>query len=230
MGMIGLKDLARLIDHTLLAPETSCLAVEQLCAEAVELGVGAVCVSPTMVSTAVGSLPEGFVVASVVGFPSGAHWAAVKAREAEQAYEDGAREIDMVINLAAVADGRWNEVSAEVAKLRDIVGGEVVLKVIIESALWDDTQIIESCKAAVAGGADFVKTSTGYHKAGGASIHAVRVMRDTVGSKVGVKASGGVRTFATAMEMITAGADRLGTSSARTILDGAAQTIANSDS
>jgi deoxyribose-phosphate aldolase len=183
-----------------------------------------------MVSTAIGSLPDGFVVASVVGFPSGAHRAIVKAGEAEQACADGAREIDMVINLAAVADGHWNEVTAEVVELRHIVGSGVVLKVIIESALWSDMQIVESVKAAVAGGADFVKTSTGYHKAGGASAHAVRVMRDTVGSKVGVKASGGVRTFATAMEMINAGADRLGTSSARAILEGAAQTIASSDS
>lgn len=230
MGTIARHELARLIDHTLLAPEATTAAVEALCAEGVELGVGAVCVSPTMVAAAVASLPSGFTVASVAGFPSGAHRAPVKAHEAALACEHGAREIDMVVNLGAVMEGRWAAVTDDVESVRRAVGEGVIVKVIIESAALDDGQIVAVCRAAVDAGADFVKTSTGYHKSGGATAHAVRVMRDTVGSSVGVKASGGIRTLGVALEMLDAGATRLGTSSARAILDEAARTIAADNS
>ena len=224
MGAIARHELARLIDHTLLAPEATSSAVETLCAEGVALGVGAVCVSPTMVSVAVASLPSGFAVASVVGFPSGAHEASVKAHEAELARDNGAREIDMVVDIGAVMDGRWAAVTDEIAGVRRAVGADVIVKVIIESAALDDGQIVAACTTAVDAGADFVKTSTGFHKSGGATTHAVRLMRDTVGPLIGVKASGGIRTLDVALEMIDAGATRLGTSSARTILDEAART------
>lgn len=217
-------ELARLIDHTLLAPEATAGAVEALCAEGVDLGVGAICVSPTMVAVAVASLPSGFAVASVVGFPSGAHLGLVKAHEAALACEHGAREIDMVVNLGAVMEGRWAAVTDDIESVRRAVGVDVIVKVIIESAALDDGQIVAVCTTAVDAGADFVKTSTGYHKSGGATVHAVRVMRDTVGPSVGVKASGGIRTLGVALEMIDAGATRLGTSSARAILDEAART------
>lgn len=230
MGTIARHELARLIDHTLLAPEATAGAVEALCAEGVDLGVGAICVSPTMVAVAVASLPSGFTVASVAGFPSGAHDASVKVREAELARDHGAREIDMVVNLGAVMDGRWAAVTEEIAGIRRAVGASVIVKVIIESAALGDGQIVSACAAAVDAGADFVKTSTGFHKSGGATAHAVRLMRDTVGPLVGVKASGGIRTLEVALEMIDAGATRLGTSSARAILDDAARTNAPSNS
>jgi len=130
----------------------------------------------------------------------------------------------MVVDLAAVLDARWDVVNGGVADVRRAVGDGVVLKVIIESAVLDDAHVVGACSAAVEGGADFVKTSTGFHKSGGATVHAVRLMRDTVGSRVGVKASGGVRTLATALDMIEAGANRIGTSSTRVILDEAART------
>lgn len=224
MRTIARHELAGLIDHTLLAPEATAGAVETLCAEGVDLGVGAICVSPTMVSVAVASLPSGFTVASVVGFPSGAHEASVKAREAELARDHGAREIDMVVNLGAVMDGRWAAVTDEIGSVRRAVGVDVIVKVIVESAALDDEQIVAACTAAVDAGADFVKTSTGFHKSGGATTHAVRLMRDTVGPLVGVKASGGIRTLKVALGMIDAGATRLGTSSARAILEEAART------
>ena len=230
MAELTRRDLARLIDHTLLAPEATAADVERFSREGVVLGVGAVCVSPTMVSVAVAVLPSDFVVASVVGFPSGAHLASVKASEAERACVDGAREIDMVINLAAVGQGRWDEISSEVSAVRRAIDSDVMLKVIIESALWGDDQIAKTCVAAVSGGADFVKTSTGYHKSGGATEHAVSLMRRTVGSEIGVKASGGVRTLASTIAMIEAGANRIGTSSAAAILEQAAQELSAADS
>lgn len=230
MGTTTRNDLARLLDYTLLTPEATAKAVESLCEEGVSLGVGAVCVSPTMVATAVAALPSGFAVASVVGFPSGAHPVTIKAHEAQLACADGAREVDMVVNLAAVMDDQWSVVVAEVAQVRRAVGNDVVLKVIIESAMLDDPHVVGTCTASVDGGADFVKTSTGYHQSGGATVHAVRLMRATVGRHVGVKASGGVRTFATAMEMIAAGATRIGTSSARKILEQADQTFSSGTS
>lgn len=230
MGVETRDDLARLIDHTLLTPEATAAEVESLCAEGVALGVGAVCVSPTMVVAAVAALPRGFVVASVAGFPSGAHTPLAKAREAEEACAGGAQEIDMVANFALIAQAQWSLFTAEVEAIRSAVGREVVLKVIIESGLWADDQVVNACRAAVAGGADFVKTSTGFHKSGGATTHAVRLMRDTVGLNIGVKASGGVRSLAAALEMIHAGANRIGTSSARTILGEAEKTFEASNS
>jgi deoxyribose-phosphate aldolase len=176
-----------------------------------------------MVLTAVAALPRGFVVASVIGFPSGAHVASIKAQEAERACADGAREIDMVVNLAAVAQAQWQTVANEVAQVRREIGNNVVLKVIVESALWSDAQVISTCTAAVDGGADFVKTSTGFHTSGGATARVVRIMRGTVGTDLGVKASGGIRSLATTLEMLEAGANRIGTSSARIILDEAEQ-------
>jgi deoxyribose-phosphate aldolase len=183
-----------------------------------------------MVAVAVASLPSGFTVASVAGFPSGAHEAVVKAREAELARDHGAREIDMVVNLGAVMGGRWAAVTDEIASVRRAVGAGVIVKVIVESAALDDGQIVAACTAAVDAGADFVKTSTGFHKSGGATSHAVRLMRATVGPQVGVKASGGIRTLDVALQMIDAGATRLGTSSARAILDEAARTNAPGNS
>lgn len=205
--------IARMIDHTLLRSEATPADVAELIQEAARLGTYSVCVSPSQLPVTV---PEGLHIATVVGFPSGAVHASVKAFEAAQAVRDGAEEIDMVINLALAKEGRWSELEAEIAAVRAEVPG--VLKVIIESAALNDDQIIDSCRAAEAAGADFVKTSTGFHPAGGASVHAVALMAQTVGGRLGVKASGGIRTAQAVQDMIKAGATRLGLSASAAIL------------
>jgi deoxyribose-phosphate aldolase len=212
--------VARLIDHTLLKPEATPADVAALCKEAGELGVLAVCVSPSMLPIPSGALDAGIRVAAVIGFPSGAHQADVKAAEAADAVVNGADEVDMVIDLGLAKSGDWASVQDGIVAVREAAPSPCILKVIIESAVLDDTEIVAACRAAEAAGADFVKTSTGYHPSGGASVHAVRLMRDTVGDRLGVKASGGVRTTEAALAMIDAGASRIGTSSSAAILAG----------
>jgi len=212
------RKLAQMIDHTLLAPEATMADVERLCAEAIDLQVGAICISPSLLPLTKGLLPSSIKTAAVVGFPSGAHNPLVKSREAQQACEHGANEIDMVTNLAFVSTANWSAITDEVSAVRAAIPSDVILKVIIESALWNDAQIIAVCSAVVQGGADFVKTSTGFHKSGGASIATVQLMRKTVRETIGVKASGGIRTYADAIAMIDAGASRIGASASRVIL------------
>lgn len=216
---INLQALAAMIDHTLLAPEATPSEITKLCVDAVELGVGTVCVSPSHVALAHELLPATIGIASVVGFPSGAHRSEVKALEARLALESGATEIDMVINLAHVLSENWRGVVDDVAEVRAVA--PAVLKVIIESSVLTEEQIVKTCKAAVAAGADFVKTSTGFHKTGGATTQAVALMRSTVGAAIGVKASGGIRTLEDVLMMIEAGANRIGASASRAILDAA---------
>lgn len=215
------SDIARLIDHTLLKPESTPEQVADLAREAGELGVYSICVSPNQLPV---DVPEGVKVATVCGFPSGAHHAEVKAAEAARSVRDGVDEVDMVVNLALVKAGKFDEVEAEIEAVRDEcpVGGArpVVLKVIIESAALTDDEIVACCEAAERAGADFVKTSTGFHPAGGASVEAVSLMRKTVGDRLGVKASGGIRTTEAALAMVEAGASRLGLSGSRAVLDG----------
>lgn len=209
-------DVARLVDHTLLKPEATPADVAALVAEARRLGAFSVCVSPNQLPlTDTGDVK----VATVCGFPSGAHHAEVKAAEAARSAADGADEVDMVINLALATTGRYDEVRAEIAAVR-AAAPDVLLKVIIESAALTDEQIVAVCEAAEAAGADFVKTSTGFHPAGGASAHAVALMAKTVGGRLGVKASGGIRTTEAALEMIAAGATRLGLSGTAAVLEG----------
>jgi deoxyribose-phosphate aldolase len=212
-------EVARAIDHTLLKPEATHADVAALVAEAVELGTYSVCVSPSMLPV---SVPAGsdLKVAVVCGFPSGKHTSTVKAAEAAGAVRDGADEIDMVIDIGAAREGRYDDVRADVAAVRAAAPAPTVLKVIIESAALDDEQIVGVCRAAAAAGADFVKTSTGFHPAGGATEHAVRLMAETVGPHVQVKASGGVRTLEQARTMMAAGATRLGVSGSRALLAG----------
>jgi deoxyribose-phosphate aldolase len=212
--------LARLVDHTLLRPEATAADVAALCADAAALGAFSVCVSPSRLPIPTGVLPAGIAVATVCGFPSGAHHAAVKAAEAAASVEHGADEIDMVINLGLVKDGDWAGVTAEIAAVRAAVPAPRLVKVIIESAALTDDEIVAACRAAETAGADFVKTSTGFHPAGGASVEAVRLMAATVGGRLGVKASGGIRTTAQALAMVDAGATRLGLSGTKAVLDG----------
>lgn len=214
--------LAALVDHTLLKPEATEDDIAAQVAEARELGVYAVCVSPSMVPIAVHA-GDGLRVAAVAGFPSGKHLSAVKAQEAARSVAAGAVEIDMVIDVGAALAGDVEAVRSDIAAVRAAVGG-AVLKVIVESAVLldraGDGTLAGVCRAAEDAGADFVKTSTGFHPAGGASPHAVAVMAETVGGRLGVKASGGIRTAADAIAMVDAGATRLGLSGTRAVLDG----------
>ncbi|WP_182113350.1 MULTISPECIES: deoxyribose-phosphate aldolase [unclassified Actinotalea] len=211
------QTVARLVDHTLLKPEATPADVEALLREAHRLGVYAVCVSPSMLPL---EPPPGVLVATVCGFPSGKHHSEIKAAEAARAVADGADEVDMVIDLGAALAGDWDRVQADIAAVRAAVPAPRVLKVIIESAALPDDGVVAACRAAEAAGADFVKTSTGFHPAGGASVHAVELMAATVGGRLGVKASGGIRTAAAARALIAAGATRLGLSGTAAVLDG----------
>lgn len=213
--------LARMIDHTLLAPTATDDQVRAHCEEAVQLGVAAVCVAPVRLPLPDDVLagPGDPAVCTVVGFPSGAHRSPIKAAEAARAVADGATEIDMVIDLGAATAGRWDQVAADVASVRSAVPSSLTLKVIIESAALDARGVVAACGAAEHGGADYVKTSTGFHPAGGATVEAVAAMAAAVGGRLGVKASGGIRNLATARAMVEAGATRLGCSASRAILD-----------
>ena len=210
-------ELARYVDHTLLKAEATAEDVAALIAEAADLGVFSVCISPSMLPVAT---PAGLAVATVCGFPSGKHHSAIKAAEAARSIADGADEVDMVIDVGAAVVGDFDAVEADIRAVRAAVPAGRLLKVIIESAALTDEQIVEVCRAAEAAGADFVKTSTGFHPAGGATEHAVALMAATVGGRLGVKASGGIRTADAALAMIAAGATRLGLSGTRAVLDG----------
>ena len=212
-------ELAARVDHTLLKPESTPADVAALAEEATELGTYSICVSPSMLPLA---LPAGSSVkiATVCGFPSGKHHSQIKAAEAAHAVADGAHEVDMVINLGAVKAGEWEDVQADIAAVRAAAPHPTVLKVIIESAALTDDEIVAACRAAEGAGADFVKTSTGFHPAGGASVHAVELMAATVGDRLGIKASGGIRTAADALAMLAAGATRLGLSGTAGVLAG----------
>jgi deoxyribose-phosphate aldolase len=213
--------LAALVDHTLLKPEATAADVAALAVEAAELGVYAVCVTPSMVPIAAAAARVR--IAAVAGFPSGKHVSAVKAHEAALAVASGASEIDMVIDVGAALAKDLDTVRADIAVVRAAVPA-AVLKVIVESAVLlsqaDAHTLSAVCRAAEDAGADFVKTSTGFHSAGGASVRAVALMAETVGGRLGVKASGGIRTAADAIAMLDAGATRLGLSATRAVLDG----------
>jgi deoxyribose-phosphate aldolase len=218
--------VAKMVDHTLLKPEATADQVVAVVAEAAELGVAAVCVSPSMVAIAASAAdPARVPIAAVAGFPSGKHLPAVKAQEAALAVAAGAAEIDMVIDVGAALAGDFAAVGSDIAAVRAAVP-HAVLKVILESAalleLADDATLVAACRAAEDAGADFVKTSTGFHPSGGASVHAVTLMAATVGGRLGVKASGGIRTADDALAMLDAGATRLGLSGTRAVLDGLA--------
>jgi deoxyribose-phosphate aldolase len=211
-------EVAAMIDHTLLKPEAGPDDVAASVAQAQQLGVYAVCVSPSMLPLRA----AGLRVATVAGFPSGKHHSLVKGAEARLAADQGADEVDMVIDVGAALAGDYNAVLADILTVREAIGG-VVLKVILESAALPDESIVEVCRAAEQAGADFVKTSTGFHPAGGASEHAVRLMAQAVGGRLGVKASGGIATAEQAAAMIAAGATRLGLSRSAAVLDGFAE-------
>lgn len=210
-------ELAHLVDHTLLKTDATPADIAALVAEARELGTFSVCVSPNMLP--IGVEMGDVKIATVVGFPSGKHTAAIKAAEAAEAVANGADEVDMVIDIGLLKAGRLDAVREEIAAVRAAIP-DALLKVIIESAALTDEEIVQACVASEEAGADYVKTSTGFHPAGGASVHAVSIMAETVGDRLGVKASGGIRDWDAAVAMVEAGATRLGLSATRAILDG----------
>jgi deoxyribose-phosphate aldolase len=213
-----MKSLNEYFDHTVLKPEAGEKDIIKLCQEAIENQFYAVCVNSSYVSLAKEKLTGSNVkVASVVGFPLGACDTATKVFEAKGAIENGADEIDMVINIGAVKDGRYNHVLTDIIAVVEACGDKAILKVILETCLLTDEEIVESCLLAKNAGAAFVKTSTGFSTAG-ATAHHVSLMKKTVGSNVMVKASGGIRDLKTTLEMIKAGADRIGASASVNIM------------
>lgn len=213
--------LAAMIDHTLLKPEATEAEIKQLCSEAIKYGFASVCVNPWWVNLAANELHDSDVkVCMVVGFPLGANASPVKAMEVIRGLADGASEFDMVLNIGALRDGKIADVEGDIRAVVKAAQGRPV-KVILETAILQNAEIILGCKAAEAAGAQFVKTSTGFSK-GGATLEAVTLMKRTVGDKLGIKASGGIRDYKTLMQMIEAGATRIGTSSGVHLLEGGA--------
>jgi deoxyribose-phosphate aldolase len=211
------RKLAARIDHTLLRPEADAREIDRLCVEALRFGFAAVCVQPVWVARAARTLAGSRVaVASVVAFPHGANVTAIKVAEAVRARDDGATELDVVANLGAIRAGDDAAVRDEIAAIVSATRG-AALKVILETTFWSPDRIAVAARAAVAGGAAFVKTSTGF-LAGGATEDAVRTLRAAVGPAIGVKASGGIRTRAQALAMVAAGASRVGASASVSIV------------
>ena len=205
-------DFAKLIDHTLLKTDAQRKDIVRLCTEAKEAGFASVCVSPVWVSYAAELLKDtGVNVCTVIGFPQGATPTAVKVFETEQAVRDGADEVDMVIAVGRLKGGEDDAVEQDIAAVAGAVQGKALLKVIIETCFLTDEEKVRACKLAKAAGADFVKTSTGF-STGGATAADVKLMRETVGAGMGVKASGGIGSAAEAAAMAEAGATRIGTS------------------
>lgn len=205
-------DVTKLIDHTLLKPDASEEAIKRICDEAKEHGFKSVCVNPSRVGFVAEQLEGSDVLpCCVIGFPLGATLPEVKAFEAAAAIEEGAKELDMVINIGAAKDGNWELVKKDIEAVVTAANGEAAVKVIIETCLLTDEEKVLACQCAMEAGADFVKTSTGF-STGGATEQDVALMRKVVGENLGVKASGGVRTPEDAEKFIKAGASRLGTS------------------
>lgn len=219
-GVILPSELAKYIDHTLLKPEATQAEIDKLCEEAVKYKFASVCVNTSWASYCARKLRgSGVKLAVVVGFPLGAMSGRSKGFEARHAIEEGAKEIDMVINIGALKSGHHALVEEDIRHVRRACGRNVLLKVILETALLTDEEKVLACQIAKNAEADFVKTSTGFSK-GGATAEDVALMRRTVGPKMGVKASGGVRTYEDAVKMIRSGATRLGTSSGVALVTG----------
>lgn len=211
-------NLAGYIDHTILKADATREQVLQVCEEAKTHGFWSVCVNPYYVSAAAEALKDSDVkVCSVIGFPLGASVTAVKAAEARQAISDGASEIDMVLNIAALKNGDDNVVRQDIEGVVAALEGKAILKVILETCLLTREEKIRACRLSKAAGAHFVKTSTGF-SSGGATAEDIELMRSIVGSQMGVKASGGIRSREIALEMIGAGANRIGASASVAIV------------
>lgn len=226
-GPEATKVLASFIDHTLLKPEATREQIERLCRQAKEYSFAAVCINPAYVKLAAQSLEGSPVkVCSVVGFPLGATLPEVKTYEAEMAIRDGAREIDMVINIGALKSKDYNLVKKDIEMVAKVCHKRGALtKVIIEAPLLTDEEKVTACELAKEAGADYVKTSTGFGP-GGATVYDVALMRQTVGKSMGIKAAGGIHSSEEAKAMIEAGATRIGASAGVEIVEGVKESVA----
>ncbi|GIN70982.1 deoxyribose-phosphate aldolase [Bacillus sp. J14TS2] len=214
------ENLAEIIDHTLLKPDATKEQIIQLCEEASHYHFASVCVNPEWVSTANQCLQKTNVkVCTVVGFPLGANTTETKVFETTHAIEQGADEVDMVINIGALKAGENDQVQKDIAAVCAAATGKALVKVIIETSLLTEEEKRQACILAKKAGADFVKTSTGF-SGGGATIEDIKLMRVTIGEQMGVKASGGIKTKEDACKMLEAGATRIGTSSGVAIVQG----------
>ncbi len=224
------SELARFIDHTLLKPEATRAQVEALCMEAIRYGFFSVCVNPSYVPLAASILKGTEIkVCSVVGFPLGATMPEVKVFEAEKVISHGAQEIDMVMNVGAMKSGDYDLVREDIARVVELAhGAGALVKVILETALLSQDEKVMACKLAMEAGADFVKTSTGFGP-GGATVEDVRLMRETVGEKIGVKAAGGISSLEQAIAMIKAGANRIGASRSVRIIQEAEEALKSNE-
>ena len=207
-----LRNINRYFDHTNLAQDATKEEIVALCKEAKQHHFASVCVNPYRVGTASQELKNsGVAVCTVVGFPLGASQTSIKVMETKKAFKDGATEIDMVMNIGALKDKNYDKVLKDIKRVKKACSKNAILKVILETGMLEEKEIVRACQLAVAAKADFVKTSTGFYEKK-ATLEAVRIMKDTVKDKAKVKAAGGIRDLKTAKAMIEAGADRLGTS------------------
>lgn len=218
---ISRSTMAQILDYTLLGPEVTNSELAAFIDSAIELGVGTICVPNSMVNLTAKAQEAGIRVATVAGFPHGKTPALVKAAEARLAVQSGASEVDVVLDIAVVKEGDANRLLQEIVAIREAVPSPVVLKFILETAVVSNDAIVTAVNALIAAGADFAKTSTGFHPAGGATVEAVRVMASASRGRVGIKAAGGVKTWEDAVAFVEAGATRIGTSNAGAILEGA---------
>ncbi len=218
---ISRAEMAAILDYTLLGPEVTAAQLAEFIDDALELQVGTICVPSSMMNNTKKAQDAGLNIATVAGFPHGKVWPLAKAAEGRLAVQVGASEVDGVLDIAVVKAGDENALLAEMVAIREAIPSPVKLKFIVESAVVSPEALAVVTKAARAVGADFVKTSTGFHPAGGATVAAVAAMATAAEGKIGVKASGGIRTWEDAVAMVEAGATRIGTSNARAILAGA---------
>lgn len=223
-----MNNMAKYIDHTILNADATEKDIQRICIEAKEYNFKTVCINPGWVDYAAHLLKGTDVgITTVIGFPLGANTSEIKAAEAKQAVEKGVSDVDMVINIGALKNEDYTTVLNDIKAVVDAVDGKAIVKVIIETSLLNKTEKIRVCELAKQAGADFVKTSTGF-STGGATLDDVKLMRATVGPKMGVKASGGVRSYEDAVAMIEAGATRIGASSGIAIVQGVVD-ASNSD-
>lgn len=215
-----MEKIERYLDHTVLKPESTDLDIQKACLDAKEYNFKAVCIQPMWVKYTADMLKGTDVnTCTVIGFPLGANTSDVKAYEAKQAVKDGAVEVDMVINIGAIKSEDFSLVHDDIKAVVDAVKGKAIVKVIIETCLLTENEKVRACEISKRAGADFVKTSTGF-STGGATVDDIKLMRETVGKEMGVKASGGVRSIEDAKAMIKAGATRIGTSNGVAIVEG----------
>jgi deoxyribose-phosphate aldolase len=205
-----IKDILKYVDHTLLKQEATWEQMKVICDDAIKFSTASVCVPPSFVKECKAYCGDKMKICTVIGFPNGYNTTATKVFETEDALKNGADEIDMVINITRMKNCEYDYILNEIKAIRAACEGKI-LKVIFETCLLTDEEVVKACELSVEAGADFVKTSTGF-STGGATVHHVKLMRDTVKDKAGVKASGGVRTHEDLLAMVEAGANRIGTS------------------